>query len=129
MGSTLRAIGIDLVGSLVVITIAIGGLQSVDEDVSTEAVGVGLCCGAVSLYVRDHEPLASVLDDFWGRLAFSGLEQLLIRLVGRTYSSRALFSGAVGGGIGTVLYRLVYGVVYDVPPARLRRQWSLPVGD
>jgi hypothetical protein len=129
MGSPLRAVGVDIVGSLVTIAIAVGGVRMEEETISPRAVGVGLCWGMAYTYVREHEPLASIVDNFWRQLAVSGLEQLLYRVVGRRRSSGELFSGALGVGIGMLLYRLVYGVIYDVPPARLRRQWSLPFGD
>jgi hypothetical protein len=125
MVSQLRAVGTDMVGGLLWIAIALGGIRRNDEDFSRRAVSVGLCCGLTYSYVYEHDPLAAMLDSFWRRLAFSGLEQLLVQIVIRKRSPSEMLSGLIGLGIGTILYRLVYGVIFDVPPARLRRGLSI----
>ena len=72
-------------------------------------------------YVAEHEPVVSKLERPSGELAFFFLHVVSRRFVPQGVSSED--SASIGNGVGFVLYRVAFGVVFDLPERRSRR-WS-----
>jgi uncharacterized BrkB/YihY/UPF0761 family membrane protein len=70
-------------------------------------------------YLSEHEPVVSKLENWPGQLVFALSIIISRRFVSRYVSSEDSMS--IGGSVGALVYRLVFGVVLDVPESRFDR--------
>jgi len=90
------------------------------EDFDLRSAAIGAVETASHQYVAEHEPVASTLEDWPGEFAFVLFVVGSNRPLSRFVSSEE--SRGLGGGVGALCYRLVFGVVFDLPEGR-RRRW------
>lgn len=118
MASLLRVLLKDILGGLLLITIGKGALALEDEELSPTAVGAGIGWALLYSYGRERDPLASALSSRPRKFVFNALHNGFIQTVLRRRSSAERHSGVMGFGIGIVLYRILFGLLKDVPSAR-----------
>jgi hypothetical protein len=95
------------------------GFDRAEFDVRSATIGaIETACHT---YIAEHEPVGSKLERPSGELAF-----FLSRVVSRRFVLGGVpseDSASIGNSVGFLLYRVAFGVVFDLPEGRSRR-WS-----
>jgi hypothetical protein len=123
MNDRTRVLVTDIGGSLLTLVIRRQSRQWLPEeycdDLAPRSVLISAISGFGEQYITEHDPVAAKLDQFNYLLAYSLALYVYHRLLRRFGLSRDSFT--TGHLVGIILYRVVFGVIFDVPQARFQQ--------
>jgi hypothetical protein len=121
MDQKLRAavfdIGAGIIGLISISYIYAGDNQDRQFDIASAIIG--LAEETAFLYLREHDPIAPQLETLADRVGFVATGTMQRRLLTGQVPSQ--YSWSIGHCIGIIIYRIVFGILIDLPASRLQK--------